>query len=282
MKEIIQENVRSALLEDLGDGDRDGDGDITALLISANQQSRAQLVSRESAIICGIAWFQEVFCQLDPTVSIVWHDDIKDGASIVAGQIVCSLQGSTRSLLTGERTALNFLQTLSGTASTTHRYVQQLVGSKTTLLDTRKTLPGLRVAQKYAVKCGGGYNHRMGLYDAFLIKENHIMACGSISAAVALARQQCPGKFIEVEVENLVELQEALAANVTRIMLDNFDFANLKQAVQINQGRAELEVSGNIDQQSLSHLSEIGVDYISVGALTKHVQAIDFSMRLLE
>lgn len=271
---IIQENVRCALLEDIGEGD------ITASLIPATTQAVAHIISREAAIVCGIAWVNEVFAQVDPVISLKWQ--VQDGDVIQSEQLICILQGPARSLLTAERCALNFLQTLSGTATTTHHYVkqlQQLENNKIKLLDTRKTLPGMRAAQKYAVKCGGGLNHRMGLFDAFLIKENHIMACGSITAAVKQARELHPNKPIEVEVETLAELEEALAAQVDRVMLDNFDLTTVQQAVTMNNGQAELEISGNISQENLAAVAAMGVDYISVGALTKHVRAIDFSMR---
>lgn len=270
-KKDLLKIVSLALKEDVGTGD------ITANLIGSAQQGKAHIVCREAAILCGTAWLDEVYHQLGNDVKITWH--AKDGDSINADQIICDLEGPARALLTGERTALNFLQTLSGTATTTHQFVSSLKSSKTHLLDTRKTLPGLRVAQKYAVQCGGGKNHRMGLFDAFLIKENHILACGSITRAVQQARAQHPHKTIEVEVENLNELQEALANEVEMILLDNFDLPLLKEAVVINAGRAKLEVSGGIAAGSLSELGSIGVDYISVGALTKHVRAVDFSMR---
>ncbi len=273
----IRASVAAALAEDLGNLPVE-QGDITASLIPASQQASATIISREAAIVCGIAWVNEVFAQLDPAVQLDWQ--VQDGDSIAPNQLLCRLQGKARSLLTGERTALNFLQSLSGTATTTDHYVQQLVGSHTQLLDTRKTIPGLRLAQKYAVLCGGGQNHRIGLFDAFLIKENHIAAAGGIDLAVAQARQNFPGKPVEVEVENLVELQQALTAGADIIMLDNFSLADIQQAVAINRQQAKLEVSGNITSERLRELAATGVDYISSGALTKHVQAIDLSMRL--
>ena len=273
----IRASVAAALAEDLGNLPVE-QGDITASLIPASQQASATIISREAAIICGVAWVNEVFQQLDPSVQLDWQ--VQDGDSVAPNQLLCRLQGNARSLLTGERTALNFLQSLSGTATTTDLYVQQLAGSRTQLLDTRKTIPGLRLAQKYAVLCGGGQNHRIGLFDAFLIKENHIAAAGGIDKAVAQARSNFPGKPVEVEVESLLELQQALTAKADIIMLDNFSLADIQQAVAINQQQAKLEVSGNITSERLRELAATGVDFISSGALTKHVQAIDLSMRL--
>lgn len=273
----IRASVAAALAEDLGNLPVE-QGDITASLIPASQQASATIISREAAIICGVAWVNEVFQQLDPSVQLDWQ--VQDGDSVAPNQLLCRLQGNARSLLTGERSALNFLQSLSGTATTTDLYVQQLAGSRTQLLDTRKTIPGLRLAQKYAVLCGGGQNHRIGLFDAFLIKENHIAAAGGIDKAVAQARSNFPGKPVEVEVENLAELQQALTAGADIIMLDNFSLADIQQAVALNQQRAKLEVSGNITSERLRELAATGVDFISSGALTKHVQAIDLSMRL--
>ncbi|SEA80523.1 nicotinate-nucleotide pyrophosphorylase [carboxylating] [Alkalimonas amylolytica] len=273
----IRASVAAALAEDLGNLPVE-QGDITASLIPASQLASATIISREAAIICGVAWVNEVFQQLDPSVQLDWQ--VQDGDSVAPNQLLCRLQGNARSLLTGERSALNFLQCLSGTATTTDVFVQQLAGSRTQLLDTRKTLPGLRLAQKYAVLCGGGQNHRIGLFDAFLIKENHIAAAGGIAKAVAQARSNFPGKPVEVEVENLAELQQALTAGADIIMLDNFSLADIQQAVAINQQQAKLEVSGNITSERLRELAATGVDFISSGALTKHVQAIDLSMRL--
>ncbi|MEE2000898.1 carboxylating nicotinate-nucleotide diphosphorylase [Alkalimonas sp. MEB108] len=273
----IRASVAAALAEDLGNLPVE-QGDITASLIPASQQASATIISREAAIICGVAWVNEVFQQLDPSVQLDWQ--VQDGDSVAPNQLLCRLQGNARSLLTGERSALNFLQSLSGTATTTDLYVQQLAGSRTQLLDTRKTIPGLRLAQKYAVLCGGGQNHRIGLFDAFLIKENHIAAAGGIDKAVAQARSNFPGKPVEVEVESLLELQQALTAKADIIMLDNFSLADIQQAVAINQQQAKLEVSGNITSERLRELAATGVDFISSGALTKHVQAIDLSMRL--
>lgn len=275
-QEIIR-SVSAALAEDLGFLPL-SEGDITASLIPPSQQAKATIITRENCVVCGTGFANEVFRQLGNTVKLVWQ--VTDGDKVAANTTLCTLSGPARILLTGERTALNFLQLLSGTATTTAHYVQFLHGSNTRLLDTRKTLPGLRFAQKYAVTTGGGKNHRIGLFDAFLIKENHIAAAGSIAAAVASARQNFPGKPVEVETENLHELQQALAAGADIIMLDNFSTADIVQAVSINNGQAKLEVSGNITSERLTELAATGVDYISSGALTKHVQAIDLSMRL--
>ena len=268
----IEESVITALAEDIGSGD------VTAKLIPEDEFSLASVISRESAIICGIDWFEEVFAQLDSQVFIEW--DVDDGDRVEAGQQLCSLSGSTRSLLTGERTALNFLQTLSGTASIADEYASAVKGTGVKVLDTRKTIPGLRIAQKYAVSCGGCFNHRVGLYDAVLIKENHILAAGSISEAVESARFHNPELTIEVEVENLDELQQAIDAKVNRIMLDNFELDLLKQAVKINNNQTELEASGNITLETIRVISETGVDFISTGSLTKNIKSLDLSMRL--
>lgn len=273
----IRRGVSHALAEDLGYLPI-AQGDITASLIPASQQATATVITREDCVVCGTAWVNEVFAQLSTEVVINWL--VSDGDAITANTVLCEISGPAAILLTGERTALNFLQTLSGTATTTARYVALLAGSNTRLLDTRKTLPGMRLAQKYAVACGGGKNHRMGLYDAFLIKENHIAAAGGISKAVATARQNFPGKPVEVEVEDLTELEQALNAGADIIMLDNFPLADISSAVALNQGRAKLEVSGNVTAESLRALAATNVDYISSGALTKHIQAIDLSMRL--
>jgi nicotinate-nucleotide pyrophosphorylase (carboxylating) len=275
-QEIIRA-VSNALAEDLGFLPL-AEGDITASLIPTAQQASATIITREDCVVCGTAFADEVFRQLGNEVQISWQ--VKDGDKVPANSQLCRLTGPARILLSGERTALNFLQLLSATATTTAHYVQFLHGSTTRLLDTRKTLPGLRFAQKYAVTTGGGKNHRIGLFDAFLIKENHIAAAGSIANAVATARQNFPGKPVEVETENLAELQQALNAGADIIMLDNFSLADIKQAVALNAGKAKLEVSGNITSERLSELAATGVDYISSGALTKHVQAIDLSMRL--
>ena len=267
----IASTVRRALSEDIGSGD------LTAELIPADKTDNAIIISREDAILCGTAWFNEVFWQIDTTVRIEWS--FQDGDPVKPDVPLCRLSGNTRALLTGERTALNFLQLLSGTATTTHRYVALLHGLKARLLDTRKTIPGLRSGQKYAVACGGGKNHRMGLYDAILIKENHIEAAGDIAQAVQLAKPL--HRFVEVEVENLEQLTEALAAGADTVMLDNFSIEMMQKAVAINNGTAQLEVSGNVTGDSLREIATTGVDFISVGALTKNVQAIDFSMRIM-
>jgi len=268
----IQTVVKHALEEDIRDGD------ITAMLIPESNQAEATVITRERAIICGQPWVDEVFRQLDPNVEIEWL--VKDGDEIQPGQTLFKLKGSARSLLTGERTALNFLQTLSGTATTAHQYSKLVEGTDIKILDTRKTIPGLRLAQKYAVKVGGCHNHRIGLYDAFLIKENHISACGGIAAAVNKARQISPGKPVEVEVESLEELQQALNANADIVMLDNFDAKSIEAAVEANQGRAKLEVSGNLEARNLTQKAITGIHYLSSGSLTKHCHAVDFSMRL--
>lgn len=269
--EDIQTNVMLALREDVGDGDR------TAALIPATIHAQASVISRELAVLCGIPWFNAVFAQLDANVRVDWH--VQDGKHITPDQIVCTLNGPARVLLTGERTALNFLQLLSGTATMARRYVDALAGSKTVVLDTRKTLPGLRQAQKYAVRCGGCSNHRFGLFDAVLIKENHILAAGSIEQAVTTARQLNPGINIEVEVENLMELQQALEVQPDVIMLDNFDLDMMREAVVVTGGRVKLEASGNVNLDTLPAIAATGVDYISAGTLTKDIRAIDFSMR---
>jgi len=273
----IRRGVSHALAEDLGYLPIQ-QGDITASLIPAEQQATATVITREDCVVCGTMWVDEVFAQLSDQAVLHWF--VKDGDKVTANTVLCEISGPARILLTGERSALNFLQTLSGTATTTAKYVALLSGSKTRLLDTRKTLPGMRLAQKYAVSCGGGKNHRIGLYDAFLIKENHIAAAGSIVKAVQSARQNFPGKPVEVEVEDLTELEQALAAGADIIMLDNFHIADIIQAVALNQGKAKLEVSGNVTAESLKALASTNVDYISSGALTKNVQAIDLSMRL--
>jgi len=267
----IEESVHTALNEDIGSGD------VTAKLIAEDDFSLATVISREAATICGIDWFEEVFAQLDSQVFIEW--DVDDGDVVQAGQQLCSLSGSTRALLTGERCALNFLQTLSGTATKAAEYAAAVKNTNVKVLDTRKTIPGLRLAQKYAAKCGGCHNHRIGLFDAILIKENHILAAGGIAEAVEAARFHSPELMIEVEVENLHELQLALDANVDRIMLDNFDLDLLVQAVKINNNKIELEASGNVTLETISDIADTGVDYISTGAITKDVKALDLSMR---
>ena len=270
-KELIKEQVGSALKEDIGSGDR------TAELIPETSNSSVKLFCREAAVICGGAWFDEVFRQLDPNIQIQWH--VSDGSLVVADTSIARLQGNTRALLTGERTALNYLQTLSGVATVARAYADKVAGTGVRILDTRKTLPGLRLQQKYAVTCGGCYNHRLGLYDAVLIKENHIMAAGSISAAVKAASLCAPELDIEIEVESIDELEQALAAGARRLMLDNFTLDQLREAVRLNKRRARLEASGGVNLETIRAIAETGVDDISVGALTKDVRAIDFSMR---
>ncbi|MGD9984899.1 MAG: carboxylating nicotinate-nucleotide diphosphorylase [Porticoccaceae bacterium] len=270
----IERLVTQVLAEDVGSGD------ITAQLIPAGTAARARILTRESAVLCGIPWADAVFARLDPAIDIRWL--AAEGDAVRADQTLCELAGDARALLTGERSALNFLQTLSGTATAARRYRDLAAGTGVTVLDTRKTIPGLRLAQKYAVRVGGCSNHRIGLHDAFLIKENHIAACGGIGAAVAAARKVAPGKPVEVEVENLDECRQALAAGVERIMLDNFTVADIAAAVALRgEGATEYEVSGNIDEPSLGRYAATGVDFVSTGALTKHLRAIDLSFRLL-
>ncbi len=268
----IAKTVTLALAEDVGSGD------ITAQLIPSAQYAEARVITREDCVFCGKAWVEEVFRQLDDTVTIHWN--VADGDKVSANTELFSLKGNARSLLTGERAALNFVQTLSGTATTSHAYAQRVAHTSVKLLDTRKTIPGLRTAQKYAVTCGGCHNHRIGLYDAFLIKENHIAAAGSISKAVSAAHHIAPGKPVEVEVENVDELHQALDANADIIMLDNFSLEDMRKAVDINAGKAKLEASGNITNDTLVVIAETGVDFISIGALTKHCRAVDLSMRI--
>lgn len=270
----ITETVRRALAEDIGSGD------LTASLIPADERARAQLVTREDAILCGTAWFEEVFRQIDARIRVEWS--AHDGDSIQANDVLCRLEGPAHGILTGERTALNFLQTLSATATAARRYVDAVAGTAATILDTRKTLPGLRLAQKYAVRCGGASNHRIGLYDGILIKENHIVAAGSITNAVRAAGATAPaGVFVEVEVEveNLEQLREALAAGAERILLDNFSLEDIRRAVSEARGRAKLEVSGGVTLATLRPLAETGVNYISIGDITKNVRVVDLSMR---
>nr|WP_244596008.1 carboxylating nicotinate-nucleotide diphosphorylase [Pseudidiomarina aestuarii] len=268
--------VELALREDLNGSA--AELDITAQLIEADRCAEARVITREPAVICGVDWVNEVFVQLGGDVELRWH--VKDGDTVSADQTLFELRGPARAILTGERTALNFLQTLSGVATTTAHYVKNLEHSHTRLLDTRKTIPGLRTALKYAVVCGGGHNHRVGLYDAYLIKENHILACGGIAAAITQARQLQPDKIVEVEVENLAEYSEALTAGADIIMLDNFSLADIYTAVERRQGQTKLEVSGNITSDRLAELGRTGVDYISSGALTKNIQSIDLSLRI--
>lgn len=268
----ISQQVSEALTEDVGTGD------ITARLVDSSVQANGTIITRENGILCGVAFATETFRQADPTCHINWH--VKDGDVIAAGTTLCDLSGPARALLTGERTALNFLQLLSGTATTASHYAARVAHTRVKLLDTRKTIPGLRLAQKYAVKCGGCHNHRIGLFDAFLIKENHIAAAGGVSEAIAAARQVAPDKPVEIEVESGAELALALAAGADRIMLDNFSLDALRDAVEHCAGRAELEASGNVTDDTLVAIAETGVDLISIGALTKHVRALDLSMRI--
>jgi nicotinate-nucleotide pyrophosphorylase (carboxylating) len=272
----IPQAVATALREDLG-GDVDPNKDITAQLLPENHTSHAVVITREDGVFCGKRWVEEVFIQLGGDVLVKWH--VEDGQAVTANQPLFELDGPSRVLLTGERTALNFVQTLSGVASEVRTYVDLLNGTNTQLLDTRKTLPGLRTALKYAVLCGGGSNHRLGLSDAFLIKENHIISSGSIRQAVEKAFWLHPDVPVEVEVESLDELEQALKAGADIVMLDNFDVEQMRQAVALTAGKARLEVSGNVTKETIREFAETGVDFISVGALTKHVHALDLSMR---
>ncbi|WP_028304659.1 carboxylating nicotinate-nucleotide diphosphorylase [Oceanospirillum maris] len=274
LEKDIPTQVAGAIAEDVGGGD------ITAMLIPAERQARARVITRDDAILCGTAWVNEVFRQIDPEVKVIWQT--KDGERVTRNQVLFYLEGSARSLLTGERCALNFVQTLSGTATRCQQYADLVSDTKVQLLDTRKTLPGLRLAQKYAVTCGGCFNHRIGLYDAFLIKENHISACGSIAASIERAHEIAPGKPVEVEVENLEELNQALEAGADIIMIDNFSLEMMREAVRIADGQAKLEASGGVTDETLRDIALTGVDYISIGALTKDCKAVDLSMRLVE
>jgi len=267
----VAQTVATALREDVGSGD------LTAQLIPADRIARATVITREDAVLCGTAWFDEVFRQIDPRVRVTWS--ARDADRVRADQQLCTLEGPARALLTGERTALNFVQMLSAVATVTRKYVDTVAGTKCRILDTRKTIPGLRVAQKYAMRCGGGTNHRIGLFDAILVKENHIAAAGSITSAVAESRRLNSKVLLEVEVENLAQLREALDARVDRVLLDNFSLDQMREAVQVTSGRTELEASGNMSLETLRAVAETGVDFISVGGLTKHVQAVDLSMR---
>ena len=268
----IEANVRRALLEDVGSGD------LTAQLIPAERLAKATVISRDAAVIAGTAWVDAVFRQLDPRVAVHWQ--VVDGDRVQPNQALFHLEGPARSLLTGERSALNFLQLLSGVATRAQRYADMVADTQVKLLDTRKTLPGLRVAQKYAVTCGGCHNHRIGLFDAFLIKENHIAACGGIAEAITAARKIAPGKPVEVEVESLDELKQALDGGADIIMLDELSLDDMREAVRLTAGRAKLEASGGVTDATLRTIAETGVDYISIGTLTKDVKAVDLSMRL--
>ncbi len=272
----IARTVEATLREDLG-GTLDPAADLTANLIPADVQNTATIITREHGVFCGKAWADEVFKQLGGEVNIDWH--VEDGDTVEPNQTLCTLTGPARILLTGERNAMNFIQTLSGCATTTAEYAKALAGTNCRLLDTRKTIPGLRSALKYAVACGGGFNHRIGVFDAYLIKENHIIANGGISQTIKTAKERNPGKPVEVETESLEELREAIEAGADIIMLDNFTMDMMREAVAINAGRAALENSGNVTLETLREYAETGVDYISVGALTKHLKAMDLSMR---
>jgi nicotinate-nucleotide pyrophosphorylase (carboxylating) len=271
--ELVREQVRLALDEDVGSGDR------TAALIPEDARSSVQVVCREQAVICGSQWFEESFRQLDPGIELHWA--IAEGDRVSPETVVCELHGNTRALLTAERTGLNYLQTLSGTATLARAYADAVEGTGVRILDTRKTLPGLRLQQKYAVTCGGCHNHRIGLYDAVLIKENHIMAAGSITAAVQAAQRQAPDLEIEIEVEDLAEMEQAITAGARRILLDNFSLELLAEAVRVNAKRARLEASGGVSLERIRAIAETGVDDISVGGLTKDVTAVDLSMRFV-
>lgn len=271
----VQRNVSAALAEDIGTGD------LTAHLIEADRDARGRVITREHAVLCGTAWFDATFAALSPQSTVVWH--AQDGDRIEPGQTLCDVVADARTLLTAERTALNFLQLFSGTATTTRRYVDAVAGTKTHIVDTRKTLPGLRLAQKYAVSMGGGTNHRIGLYDGILIKENHIISAGSIARVMEKARAIAPSNvFIEIEVEDLDELREALDAGARMILLDNMSVEEMAEAVRITAGRAELEASGGVELPRVRAIAEAGVDRISIGKLTKDVAAIDFSLRHIE
>ncbi len=276
LQRAVADNVRAALAEDLGER-----GDLTAQLIPADQRARARVITREAAVLAGRPWFDACFRALDANIRIDWY--AADGDTIAAGQKLCEIEGNARALLSAERPALNFLQTLSGVASATRRYVEAIAGTRARIYDTRKSLPGLRLAQKYAVRMGGGVNHRTGLYDGILIKENHITAAGGVRPALAAAQRLAPpGVFVQIEVETLDQLEEALVAGAKLILLDNFDLAGMRAAVALTAGRAELEASGGVNLETVRAIAETGVDRISIGALTKHVRAVDLSMRLLD
>lgn len=271
LQSAIQRNIEAAIAEDIASGD------LTASLVPADQQAHATLISREPAILCGIPWVEACFARLAPQARLQWQ--ISEGAEVTAGQTLCIITGNARQILTAERCALNFLQTLSATATVTARYVQAVQGTKARILDTRKTLPGLRMAQKYAVTVGGGVNQRMGLYDGILIKENHIAAAGSIAAVMQAAIKLSSHASLQIEVESLAQLEEALAAGAELILLDNFDLAGMREAVALTAGRAILEASGGVELDTVRAIAETGVDRISIGGLTKHVHAIDLSLR---
>ena len=270
LKEIFQ-SVSIALKEDVGDGD------VTAASFTNNETASAKVICREAAVICGKKWFELAFHQLDQSIDIDWQ--VGEGDQVEPDTIICTLEGNAQAILTGERTALNFLQTLSGTATHTKKYVDRISGTSARILDTRKTIPGMRYAQKYAVRCGGGENHRMGLYDAILIKENHIATAGSVTKAVSVAKQLYPSLKLEVEVENIAQLEETLTTQADVILLDNFSLSELEAAVALTDGKKKLEASGNMNLDNIREVAKTGVDYISIGAITKHIHAIDFSMR---
>jgi nicotinate-nucleotide pyrophosphorylase (carboxylating) len=275
----IERNVAAALAEDIDTGD------LTAQLVPAGSIAHASVISRESAILCGCAWFERCFKRIDPGIKLVWK--AADGERVSPGQLLCELEGPARALLTGERSALNFLQLLSGVATKARHYADAVAGTRAQVVDTRKTIPGLRLAQKYAVKCGGGGNHRLGLYDGILVKENHIVAAGGISAALAAAQEVATAaggrcQFIQVEVETLDELREALAAGAVMVLLDNMTLTQMREAVAISAGSAVLEASGNVNRDTVRGIAETGVNRISIGGLTKDVRALDLSMRFQE
>ncbi len=274
LEEIVTRDVTRALEEDVGSGD------LTARLVPENRTARARLLTRQDGILCGVEWFRRTFEECDPEVEIFWHH--KDGDEVVGGSSLCEVEGTARPMLTAERTALNFVQLLSGIATRTRRFVKAVAGTRAKILDTRKTLPGLRMASKYAVRTGGGFNHRIGLYDGILIKENHIVAAGSVAAAVKEAlREVDPDTMLEVEVETLDQLREALDAGARLILLDNFDTQGMREAVRITGERAELEASGGVTLDTVQGIAETGVHRISIGSLTKDVQALDLSLRFL-
>lgn len=278
LQEEIEQTVNFALKQDLGGQAWTSNVDITASLIDSSQSSVATIITRESGIFCGQAWLHKAVALSPQPIRITWST--KDGEKILPNQVLCKIEGNTQCLLTIERTILNFLQTLSATATQTHEAAALLAHTNTALLDTRKTIPCMRYGQKYAVLCGGGKNHRLGLFDAYLIKENHILGCGSITKAVEQAKTLNPEKWVEVEVESIKELQEAIQAGADWVMLDNFSTEDIQTAIAINQGKVKLEVSGNVTKESLHQLADLGVDYISSGSLTKHIQALDLSLRL--
>ena len=269
----IKDDVGRALAEDIGSGD------VSAELISTETRLSTRLLVREDAVLCGTAWFDEVFQQCDSAIEVSWF--ATDGELIKSDRVICNITGPAAGLLTAERSALNFLQTLSGTATTTRHYADLIKHTQCRILDTRKTIPNLRLAQKYAVSCGGGLNHRVGLFDAYLIKENHLAACGGIAAAAERARELNPDLLLEIEVESLEQLQQSIGAGVDRVLLDNFSIEETRQAVSLNSQRIQLEASGNVTEQSLVEIAESGVDFVSIGALTKHLRAIDFSLRFV-